>query len=61
MSKFGLTENENEFQRLRTLRDICGINDISVDRKYKNAVHSLKNNYIFQICRSPEKKKKGAN
>ena len=58
MSKFGLTENENEFQRLRKLRDICGIDDTSVEKKYKNAVHSLKNNYIYQICRSSEKKKK---
>ena len=27
-------------------------------KKYKNAVRSLKNNYIYQICRSSEKKKK---
>lgn len=57
MSKFGVIENENEFQRLKQLRDICGVGDASTEIMYKNAIQNLRNNYIYQICRNSEKKK----
>lgn len=57
MSKFGMVENENEFQRLRQLRDICGADDVSIEIKYNNAIQNLKDNYIYQICRNAEMQK----
>lgn len=57
MSKFGLIENEKEFRRLKQLRDICGSDDVHVNVMYRNSVHDLKNNYIYQICKNSKKSK----
>lgn len=48
MSKFGLTENENEYQRLRQLLAICGAEDAEMKEKYEAALTALKNNYVYQ-------------
>lgn len=52
MSRFGLIEHDNEFNRLDKLRDICGVNKTTIDKRYEKAVEDLKYNYIYHICRS---------
>lgn len=52
MSKFGLIENENEFERLRKLKNICGADNLIVEQQYQDAVRNTKSNYIYQVCRN---------
>lgn len=52
MSKFGLIENDNEFERLAKLRDICGSGNPVIKEQYHKAVRETKYNYIYQICRN---------
>lgn len=53
MSKFGLIENDNEFKRLKKLRDICGSENLLVKQQYLKAVQNIQYNYIYHICRNP--------
>lgn len=57
MSNFGLIENNNEFERLIKLKEICGLNSLTVDRQYQRAIQNTKYNYIYQICRNTMKSK----
>ena len=49
MSQFGLTENDNEYRRLRQLLHICGADCDEMRSKYERAVEALKKNYVYQI------------
>lgn len=57
MSKFGMLENEKEFQRLKQLRDICGADNPLIEIEYNKAIQTLKINYIYRICRNSKKKR----
>lgn len=62
MSKFGLTENENEYRRLHQLLNICGADSDEMRRKYNAALTTLKNNYVYQAMHAksfrPDEKRK---
>ena len=50
MSKFGTTENESAFLRLKKLYSICGAENEKIRTKYTESVEAAKRNYIYQIC-----------
>ena len=55
MSKFGLTQTEEAFQRLDQLKRICGNNN-AVEDQYEDAIEKLKANFVYHIVRSRLKK-----
>ena len=47
MSRFGLVEHHNEFDRFARLKRICGGDDAVVQTRYANAVDGLKKSYVY--------------
>jgi len=58
MSKFGIIETENEFNRLKALLDLSHKKDSENKEKYIKAVETVKHNHICRICRTANLKKK---
>ena len=54
MSKFGIAEKTYDFERLEQLYHLCGEEDQKVGEQYRQAVRSLRNNYVYRICRASE-------
>lgn len=54
MSKFGIAENTYDFERLEQLYHLCGEGDPKVGDQYRQAVRSLRSNYVYRICHASE-------
>lgn len=59
MSRFGISYNENTFNRFKQLLHLCGDTTPELKSCYETAILNLKNNYVYQtVCRKGSREEK---
>ena len=57
MSHFGTDSNENEYNRLEQLLNLCGDTTPEIEKDYETALANLKKNYVYQVVHKKSNKK----